>query len=96
MREDIFQVSILKKKMSLFCKLGTPLTPFILNFAFLKYSIGVKSREKSHFKLVAQDKNLVTKEDCEKVASFKDYLDRYEDQSLGCSIADAKRGGLCC
>ena len=53
-------------------------------------------REKSLYRPVAPDKNLVTKEDCEKVASFKDYLDRYEDQSLGCSIADAKRGGVCC
>ena len=43
LREDIFQVSILKKKMSLFCKLETPFIPLVLDFVFLKYSIGVKS-----------------------------------------------------
>lgn len=51
---------------------------------------------KSHYnyRLIAPEKNLATKQDCEEVNGFGEYLDRYEDQSLGCTIADAKRGGL--
>ena len=51
---------------------------------------------KSHYnyRLIAPEKNLVTKQDCQEVTGFPEYLDRYEDQSLGCTIADAKRGGL--
>lgn len=51
---------------------------------------------KSHFnyRLIAPEKNLVTKQDCQEVTGFEAYLNRYEDQALGCSIADAKRGGL--
>ena len=51
---------------------------------------------KSHYNycLIAPEKNLVTKQDCQEVTGFRVYLDRYEDQSLGCTIAYAKRGGL--
>ena len=51
---------------------------------------------KSHYnyRLIPPEKNLVTKEDCEEVNGFEEYLDRYEDQTLGCTITEAKRGGL--
>ena len=51
---------------------------------------------KSHYnyRLIAPEKNLVTKQDCEEVNGFAEYLDRYEDQTLGYTITEAKRGGL--
>ena len=35
----------------------------------------------------------MTKQDCEEVNGFGEYLDRYEDHSLGCTIAEPKEVG---
>ena len=53
-------------------------------------------RVKSHYnyRLIAPERNLATKQDCQEVTGFEQYLDRYEDQALGCTVGDAKRGGL--
>ena len=116
LREEICQGSILKKKMSLLCKLEQDLFLFFIlsswntalvssRFVSLDLHRNLRAdrdkttylkKVKSHYnyRLIAPEKNLVTKQDCQEVNGFDQYLETYEDKALGCTIADAKRGGL--